>query len=65
MKIIEWSKEFLIITIMAFMVSLLVTFLYNLILHAEAILQWETALRLSIILGIIFTWIHFREKKEE
>ncbi|MCF6334286.1 MAG: hypothetical protein L3J12_00910, partial [Spirochaetales bacterium] len=47
----------------AVVVSAIVTFLYNLIIHKVGIVDWETAFRLAIILGIVLTWSNAREKK--
>jgi hypothetical protein len=63
MKIGALTIEFILVFITTFAVSLFVTFLYSLLVHSEGIFDWETALRLSITLGIIFTWLKFRNKK--
>jgi hypothetical protein len=63
MKIGTLTIEFLFVFIVTFAVSSLVTFLYSLLVHSNGIFDWETALRLSITLGIIFTWLKFRNKK--
>lgn len=65
MKAIELAKDFLAIFIVTFIVSSLVTFIYSLIVHSEGIIDWSTAFRLSIIFGIIFPWINFRERKKQ
>jgi hypothetical protein len=43
----------------------LVTFLWNIIGHAESAVDWETTFRFAIIFGIILTWIKSREAKEK
>ncbi|HJH26424.1 MAG TPA: hypothetical protein C5S37_06525 [Methanophagales archaeon] len=48
---------------LTFVVSAIVTFLYSLIVHKVGIVDWETAFRLAIILGIVLTWTNVREKK--
>lgn len=45
-------------------VSSIVTFLYSLIVHRVGIVDWETAFRFAIILGIILTWMNVQEKKK-
>jgi hypothetical protein len=65
MKIAELAKDFLVTCIVTFIVSSLVTFIYSFVVHSEGIFDWPTAFRLSIIFGIIFTWIHFRERKKQ
>jgi len=47
-----------------FVVSVIVTFLYSLIVHGTGIVDWETAFRLAIILGLVLTWTNVREKKK-
>ena len=65
MKIGALTIEFLLVFIVTFAVSLFVTFIYSLLIHTEGIFDWETALRLSITLGIIFTWLQYRNKKRK
>ncbi len=43
---------FLIIAPVAFLATLLVTYLYGLIVHGTGSLDWEFSIRLAIILGI-------------
>ena len=64
MKTFELVKEFLLVFSVTFIVSSLVTFLYSLAVHSEGIVDWSTSFRFSIIFGIIFPWLHFREKKK-
>ena len=45
-----------------FIVAALVSFLYNLIIHATGEFDWENAFRLSIIFGIVLTWMNSRKK---
>ena len=65
MKVTELAKEFIVIFIVTFIVSSLVTFIYSFLVHSEGIIGWSTAFRLSIIFGIIFPWLHFRERKRK
>ena len=44
-------------------VSVIVTFLYSLIVHGAGTIDWETSFRLAIILGILFPWMRARESK--
>lgn len=47
------------------LVSLGVTFLWSLLIHGVAIIDWETSFRLAIIFGIIFPIIDARNKNEK
>ncbi len=53
MKIKRFLIDFLIVFTVAFVVNLIVVFLWNLIFHGQGSFEWETALRFAIILGII------------
>ena len=44
-------------------VGALVTFLWGLIRHGVGAVDWETSLRLAVILGIVLPWLHARERK--
>ena len=63
MKLIELFKEFILVFIVTFIVSSLVSFIYSLIVHSQGEFDWATAFRLAVIFGIIFSWLHFRERK--
>jgi hypothetical protein len=65
MKIVELTKAFVSVFIVTFIVSSIVSFIYSLLVHSEGIFDWETAIRLSIIFGIIFPWLHIREKSKK
>ncbi len=55
---------FLRIFVLIFVVSAIVTFLYSLVVHKMGVVDWETAFRFAIILGIVLTWINVQEKKK-
>lgn len=65
MKPIEIVKEFILIFIATFIVSSLVSFIYSYLVHSAGTVDWATAFRLSIIFGIIFPWMRFREMKKK
>lgn len=44
-------------------VSIGVTYLWNLIFHDVATIDWETSFRFAIIFGIVFPFIDSRKKK--
>ncbi len=64
MKISKLLKDFIIVFVITFVVSSLVTFIYNLIVHLQGAFDWATSFRFAIILGIIFPWLHYRERKK-
>ncbi|HUU19316.1 MAG TPA: hypothetical protein VMW72_19350 [Sedimentisphaerales bacterium] len=50
---------------MAFVVSAIVSLLWNLIAHGSMMVDWGSSLRMGIILGIIAPWIIARGSKSE
>jgi hypothetical protein len=56
--------DFLITFAVAFIVTAIVTFFYSLIISGDGIIDWETVLQLSIILGIIFPLLNRHNKKQ-
>ena len=62
MKIKRFLIDFLIVFTVAFVVNLIVVFLWNLIAHGQGSFEWETPFRFAIILGIILP-ILLRKKK--
>lgn len=59
MKLKELLLDFSVTLLVSFGVSVFVTFLYNLIVHNESNPDWETSVRLSVILSIIFPILHY------
>ena len=45
--------------------SVVVTLLWNLIVHGAGTIDWETSFRFGILLGIILPWIERRRSKEK
>ena len=43
-------------------VSMLVTFLWNLAVHRRGVIDWETSVRFALLLGIIVPWIERRKR---
>jgi len=56
--------NFIVVFFVTLAVSVIVTFLWNRIIHGACATDWETSFRLAIIFGIVLTWIKAREKKE-
>jgi len=63
MNIKRFASDFVVIFAISLLVSVIVTFLYNIIVHGAGVIDWETSFRLSILLGILLSWIQQREKK--
>lgn len=53
MRILRFLRAFVIIFIIVFFVSLIVSYLYNLVAHGAGTLEWETAIRFALILGVV------------
>ncbi|MGB6681841.1 MAG: hypothetical protein WBF08_11045 [Candidatus Bathyarchaeia archaeon] len=51
--LIDFATMFVLILV----VTVVVTFLYSLVVHGVGIIDWETAFRFAIILGIVLSWI--------
>jgi hypothetical protein len=62
-KLIGGLSEFLTTFSLTLLVSAAVTFLYNLAEHGTGSIDWETSVRLAIILGIVLTWFRNKEGK--
>jgi len=52
MKIKSFLIGFVTTFALIFVVAAIVTYLWNLILHGQSAVDWETSFRLAIILGI-------------
>jgi hypothetical protein len=64
MNMKQYAIDFAVMFSIVLVVSLIVTFLYGLIVHGSGVLNWESALTFAISLGIILPWVHQREKKQ-
>ncbi len=60
MKKMSMVKDFFINTAVAFAAAAVVSFLYSLIAHGHGSVDWGSAVRLGIILGIALTWTQHR-----
>ena len=63
MNIKKMSVYFLWLFVLILVVSVIVTFLYSLIVHGTGIVDGETSFRLAIIFSIVLTWIKFSKNK--
>jgi hypothetical protein len=56
--LIEFGSSFFLVLV----VTSLVTYLWNMLFHSTAVVDWETSFQLAIILGIVLTWVKAGEK---
>ncbi len=63
MNIKKMLIDFVITFIVALVISAIVSFLYSLIVHGAGTVDWGSAFRMAIILGIILPWFNERERK--
>jgi hypothetical protein len=52
MNIVSFLRSFLIIFGLVFIVTTITTYLYSLIAHGAGLIDWESAFRFGLILGI-------------
>ena len=65
MTVKKFVTDFALTFVIVFIVSLIVTFLYGLIAHGQGVVDWETAFRFAVILGVALPWLHQREHKHK
>jgi len=65
MKIKELLINFVIMFTVTLVVTAIVTYLWNLIVHGAGSFDWETSFRLAIILGIVFPSMRLIEYKKK
>ena len=63
MKVGQIIFEFIVIFVIAFLVSSGVSFLWNFLFHGVSQVDWETSSRMGIILGVIGPYVISRSKK--
>ncbi len=61
----KYFIQFLYTSILAFVVASIVSFLYSLIAHGSGAVDWGTAARLALILGLIFPMLSYLERKKK
>jgi hypothetical protein len=64
MSIKKLAVEFITVFAVALVITVIVTYLWNIIGHGESTIDWETSIRFAIIFGITLTWVKSREIKE-
>ena len=56
----KYITDFVLTFAVTLVVSAVVTYVYSLIAHGAGHVDWETAIRFAIILGIVLTWLKQR-----
>jgi len=51
--------------VVVLMVAAVVTYLWELIFHGSGQVDWATAFRLAIILGVVLPWVKARTRKQD
>jgi hypothetical protein len=64
MTVMSFLRTFLIIFILVFVVAAVVGFFYSLIVHGSGQVDWGSAVRLGIILGIVLPFAKGTESKK-
>lgn len=59
----ELAADFLYSLLSAFIVTTIVSYLYNLLVHDAGRVEWSTSFQMAIIFGIIIPLVHYRERK--
>jgi hypothetical protein len=65
MNIKKLLVDFAAVFAVAMIVSVIVTLLWNLIVHGTGTVDWETSFRFAILFGIIMPWMERRRRKEK
>ena len=63
MNIQRLLADFVTVFAVSLIVTGIVTFLGNLIVHGAGTIDWETSFRFAIVFGIVFSWIETRRSK--
>ena len=64
MNIRRYSVDFVTVFAVTLIVCVIVTLLWNLIVHGASTVDWETSFRFAIVFGIILPWIETRRGKQ-
>jgi len=57
--------SFMQIFVLVFVVTCVVTYLWNVFTHGSGAIDWGTAVRLGIILGVVLTWVNTRSQNND
>ena len=64
MNIKRLLVDFVTVFAVSLIVSVIVTLLWNLIVHGASTVDWEASFGFAILFGIILSWIEARRSKE-
>lgn len=53
----DFVKSFFTLSVLSFITSAAVLYLYNLLMHGAGFVDWQTSFRFSILFGLVLTWI--------
>ena len=56
--------DFIAIFCIALVVSIVVSFLYSLIVHGSGAVNWGFSFQIAIVFGIVFSWLNVRARKD-
>ncbi len=65
MNIKKLLVDFVTVFAVSLIVSVIVTLLWNLIVHGTSTIDWETSFRFAILFGILLSWMETRRSKEK
>ncbi len=65
MNIKKLVVDFVTVFAVSLIVSVIVTLLWNLIVHGTSTIDWETSFRFAILFGILMPWMETRRSKEK
>lgn len=64
MNVRRFVAGFSVIAPIAFVVSLVVAYVYGLLVHGVGTLEWESSIRIALILGITLPTIRLMNRKK-
>jgi hypothetical protein len=64
MSIVSFFRSFIMIFLLVFVVSAIITFLYSLIAHGIGVVDWDSAFRFGLIFGISLPLVRRMEGKK-
>jgi len=65
MNIKRLLVDFVTVFAATLIVSIVVTLLWNIIVHGTSTIDWETSFRFAILLSIILPWTEIRRGKKK
>lgn len=64
MNIKKLLVDFVTVFAVSLIVSVIVTVLWNLIVHGAGTIDWEASFRVAILFGIVLPWMETRRRKQ-